>query len=129
MRTRLVATSVAAVALLWVGTSAQLTQPLPGPGSGIVKVEGTVDVRRMPVVSVNAAQQGDWRVAIANTPTITVASPAFVKVGARYQITWATGERELVQVAAVEPGGWVRVADKPDRWINISSARSLATAP
>lgn len=83
----------------------------------------------MPVVSVNAAQQGDWRVAIANTPTITVASPAFVKVGARYQITWATGERELVQVAAVEPGGWVRVADKPDRWINISSARSLATAP
>ena len=127
MRIRLIATGVIGVALFWAATAAQQTQPRPGPGSGIVTVEGTVDIRNMPAV--RAAQQGEWRVSITNVPTVIAGPVPFLKAGQRYQITWSTGERELVRTVAMEPGGWVRVADTPDRWINLGSARSISLAP
>lgn len=129
MRAGLIGALAIGVWLTWNVATAQLTQPRPGPGSGVLTVEGTVDVGRMPVVNVNAAQQGDWRVAVANTPTVIVAPMFFIKAGGRYQITWATGDRELIQAAAVESGGWVRVAGTPDRWVNLTSARAVAAAP
>ena len=125
---------------LGVAAWAQQGQPRPGPGSGVVTVQGTVDVANSPAVR----QQGDWRMAVvntpavtvantpavtvANTPTVSVAPPAFVKAGQRYQIVWSSGETEQIAAAAVGTGGWVRVGGA-ERWINLAQARSVTTLP
>ena len=129
MRTGLIAKGLAGAALVASTLAAQQTQPRPGPGSGVVTVEGTVDIRRMPAVAVTAAQQGEWRMAVSNTPTFVVSPVPFVRAGGRYQIIWSTGEREIVRVAQPEPGGWVKIVDSPDRWINLTTARSVAAVP
>jgi hypothetical protein len=95
-------------------------------------VEGTVNVGNAPAVR----QDGDWRIAVSNTPSVTVANtpvvsvapPPFVRIGARYEIVWSSGEREQVAAAALGPNGWVRVAGA-ERWINLAQARSVATVP
>jgi hypothetical protein len=111
---------------------AQETQRLPGFGSGILKVEGTVDVGNTPLVL--AHQSGEWKMVVANQPdvrvvnvaAVSIAPPDFVRKGGRYEVTWATGDRQLIQVVQMAPGGWVRVEAGPRlRWLNLSSARAV----
>jgi len=118
------------VALVWAGASAQDVRPVPGAGTGIVKVVGTVDVANDPVV--RAAQNGEWRVAVSNTPRVTIASsvviasPAVFREGSRYRIVWNAGEAETVTVADPGTTGWIRVESSGGRrWVNTSVARSI----
>jgi hypothetical protein len=124
----------AAALALGVGVIAlaQETKPVPGFGTGIVKVEGTVEIGNMPLVL--AHQAGEWKVIVtnpldvrvANAPTVSVASPDFVQKGGRYEITWSTGDRQQISVVELAPGGWLKVdAGARPRWVNLSSARSV----
>jgi hypothetical protein len=127
----------AVVGLGWMATSAapQNAQPVPGVGTGVTTVVGTVNVGNTPAVTianapaVTASQQGEWKVAVSNTPSVIVALPAFVRAGVRYECMWPGGEREILRVGAVAAGGWVRVDGPPVRWVNISLARSLEEKP
>jgi hypothetical protein len=134
MRRRVTELGVAVALTIGVGVVvwAQQGQRVPGPGSGVVTVQGAVNVANSPTVR----QEGDWKTAITNTPSVNVtntpavnvAPPAFVKVGLRYQIVWSAGETEQLTAAVVGPGGWVRVTG-PERWINLAQARSVTTLP
>jgi hypothetical protein len=121
------ALAIAAAALLWAAVSAQQEMlPKPGPGSGITNVAGSVSITNTP--SVMAAQQGDWRVAVSNTPSVRVTevpSPGFLRTGATYEIVWVDGSRETVTVSSIATNGWIEV-ERSRRWINLSSARSIA---
>ena len=137
MRIRVTTALVAAGVLAWVGVAAQPTQPRPGPGSGVVTVEGSVIVANIPTVQ--AMQLGDWKVTVANAPdvrvanapTVHVAGPAFLKVEGRYELVWSTGDRETVVVRQLGQGGWIRVdgATGRERWVNLTTARSVAAVP
>lgn len=114
---------------------AQETQKVPGFGTGIVKIEGTVDIGNAPVVL--AHQSGEWKMAlvspadvrIVNAPTVTVPSPSFLEKDARYDIVWATGERQTIRVVEVGPGGWIRIESTGgEQWVNLASARSVGAA-
>ena len=122
MKRRLTGIVIATTVSLGVVAWAQQGQPRPGPGSGVMAVQGTVSVGNAPAVR----QDGDWHVAVSNTPSVNVAPPPFVRVGARYQIVWSAGESEQVVAAALGPGGWVRL-EGAERWINLAQARSIAT--
>src|SRR4051812_17801876 len=100
MPTRTVMTAVfGLLALGWIATSAapQNAQAIPGVGSGVTTVVGTVNVGNTPAVTianapaVTASQAGEWRVAVANTPSVIVALPAFVRAGAQYECVWPSG--------------------------------------
>ena len=137
MRAQITIGALIGAALLWAGVSAQQeTRATPGFGSGLTKVVGTVDIGNAP--EVQAAQRGEWRVAVANSPavsvsnrpTVVVASADFLRKDARYAIIWPTGEREQVIISEVGSAGWVEV-DQPGslkRWINLSVARSVEQA-
>jgi hypothetical protein len=123
-----------------VAAWAQQGQPRPGPGSGVVTVDGTVTLANAP----GTTKEGDWRVAVANTasvnvantpsvtvantPSVSIAPPAFLTPGKRYQIIWPNGETEQITAAASGAGAWVRVAG-PERWLNLAQARSVALLP
>ena len=142
MRIRVALGAAALTTVLGVLVFAQQeTQKVPGFGSGIVKIEGTVDIANTPIVL--AHQSGDWKVIVANAPdvrvaampdvrvasmpSVSVAAPEFVTKGSRYSITWSTGERQVIRVAHVGSGGWIRVdsAGERERWVNLASARSV----
>lgn len=141
MRTRMIAVAVMATgAILWVRlSSGQEVRSNPGPGSGIVRVTGSVDVGNTPLV--DAAQRGDWKVAVANapdvrvtnTPTVAAAPPDFLKSGRRYQVTWPSGQREEIAVAQIGSGGWARIepgsADGRRRWVNLAGAQAVEELP
>lgn len=126
--------SIALVTGIGVYALAQETQPFPGPGTGIVKVAGTIDVGNTPIVL--ATQYEEWKVAISNmpdvrvvnTPSVSIAPPTFLRKGGRYEITWPTGERQTIQVVESAPGGWVRIDASRQRWINLASARAVDEA-
>lgn len=128
-----VALALAAAGLLWVAVSAQQEMsPRPGPGSGIMNVTGSVSVTNTPAVTVANSpavqQQGDWRVAINNTPSVRVTevpSPGFLRTGSRYEITWVDGTSETVTVSSIATNGWIEV-ERSRRWINLTSARSIS---
>jgi hypothetical protein len=116
--------------LLWVRVSDGQVFPTPTPGTGSVTVSGKVDVGN--VVPVDAAQRGDWRVAVANAPdvrvtnvpTVALAPLPFLKVGGRFVVGWPAGEPETVRVVQLASGGWVRVESSGRRrWINLDAAR------
>jgi hypothetical protein len=116
------------VALLGVGitlAAQQAVRPVPGPGTGIVTVTGSVDIDRLPPVE--ALQRGDWKVAVANAPTVHVAATEFLKPGTVYAITWSDGVQETLAIDQVLPGGWARTAGSqgPRRWVNLATARSV----
>ena len=118
---------IAAVAAFAAG---QQTQDRPGFGSGVLKVEGSVDVAavKTPVAvtgTVNANQAGTWNVAVSNTPTVAVAAPAFLRTGGRYSVVWSTGESETITIAGLGSGGWVRLTGSGERWVNLTTARSV----
>ena len=128
MRTGIITITITGIVLICAGAAAQQEmRPTPGPGSGTTGIRGTVDIGNIPPVQ--AVQSGDWRVAVSNVPTVTMAAPPFVHAGARYSITWPTGETETGSSAELHPGGWVRVertAEGGARWINLATARSIA---
>ena len=137
MRTRVLTGALIAVAALyWVQSTAGQVQPVPGFGSGTVTVQGEVDVRRLPVIDVG--QRGDWRVLVTNTPEVRVVNmPAaavaplpFLKVGARYEVTWPVGEQETIAVTQLGGGGWIRsTVNGRQRWVNLSLARVVGEVP
>jgi len=137
MRTRIVTGVLMVVAALyWVRSTDGQVQPVPGPGTGIVTVQGEVDVRRLPLVDVG--QRGDWKVSLANvadvrvvnTPTVASAPLAFLKVGGRYDVTWPAGDRETVGIAQLGSGGWVRAAGAGrQRWLNLAGAKTIEEIP
>ena len=128
-----VVVALAGAGLLWVAVSAQQEMsPRPGPGSGIMNVTGSVSVTNTPAVTVANSpavqQQGDWRVAINNTPSVRVTevpSPGFLRTGSRYEITWVDGTSETVTVSSIATNGWIEV-ERSRRWINLTSARSIS---
>jgi hypothetical protein len=128
MRRSIVLTAAAAAiasALTLAALAAQQEMlPRPGPGSGKM----TVDVLSMPPVQ--AVQSGEWRVTLLNPPQLQPAALDFVRVGSRYEITWATGEHESVTVTAVGGHGWIRT-DRRDRavWVNTAAMRSIEAQP
>ncbi len=71
MRKKII-TGVAIVlgALYLVRSTHGQVQSVPGPGSGIVAVQGEVDVRRLPLIDVG--QRGDWKVSLANVADVRV---------------------------------------------------------
>jgi hypothetical protein len=113
-RTMIAALAVATV-LVWIGVSAQQEMlPRPGPGSGVMDVRGTVSIANIPDVQVT------------NVPSVVVTGPEFLQKGGRYKVTWPTGEPELITVADVPHGGWIRVAHAGGaRWINLSAALAV----
>jgi hypothetical protein len=119
---------VAVAGTTWFLSAARAqVQPVPGPGSGIVTVRGTVDV--------NAAQSGEWKVAIANQPEVRIntvvpvrlITPSSVTQGSRLEIIWANDQSEVLTVIDASFGGaFVKVEDSGrDRWVNLALARSI----
>ena len=127
---------IAVAALYWARSTDGQVQSVPGPGSGVVTVQGEVDVRRVPPI--DASQRGDWKVSLANVPdvrvvntaTVTVAPLAFLKVGGRYAVTWPAGDREMVGIAEFGNGGWLRAAGEGRRrWLNLATAKTIEEIP
>ena len=121
---------VIATAGLAAISAGQQTQARPGFGSGVVEVEGRVDVTAVKGTvnvqgTVNANQAGAWSVAVSNAPTVVVAAPAFLRAGGRYSVIWSTGESETITVASLGSGGWVRLSGTGERWVNLTLARSV----
>jgi hypothetical protein len=137
MRTTIMAGVLMGAAALWWARSLEgQVQPVPGPGSGIVTVQGQVDIGRLPTV--DARQAGSWRVTldqaadvrVTNAPTVAMAPLPFFKVGSRYEVTWAAGERETIAIAQLGTGGWIRTTvEGRQRWINLSGARAIEELP
>ncbi len=137
MRTRLLTAILMAVGVLyWVQSMVGQVQPVPGFGTGIVTVQGEIDVRKLPPMDVG--QRGEWKVSLANvadvrvvnTPTVAIALPPFVKAGGRYEVTWTAGDRETFAVAQLGGGAWVRVAGEGrERWLNLAAARTIQEMP
>lgn len=127
MQKSTLAISLAAAGLLWVAVSAQQEMlSKPGPGSGVTNIAGSVSISNTP--SVRSTQDGDWHVAVSNTPSVRVTevpAPAFLRTGTTYEIVWVDGYREIVTVSSVAANGWIEV-ERSRRWINLSSARSIA---
>ena len=121
-------TCVAVVVLGILGwqlaSSGQAVRPTPGPGTGIVTVTGSVDIGDMPIV--RAAQSGDWRVAVANTPTVALLGPEFLKTPRRYRVTWPSGGTETINAVQLGSPGWARVEGTgPRRWVNLAAAQAI----
>jgi hypothetical protein len=135
MRLRVALGSAALVITLGAFLYGQEAQKVPGFGTGVVTVAGTVDIGNTPLVL--AHQAGEWKVVLAappdvrvvNAPSVSVPTPAFLKSGGRYEITWSTGDRQVIRVIEVASDGWLKVEAAAERWINIASARSVAAAP
>ena len=137
MRTKVVTVVFVAIAgLHFARSTAGQVQPVPGPGTGIVTVQGEVDVRRLPPIEVG--QRGDWRVSLANaadvrvvnTPAVAIALPPFLRAGGRYEVTWPGGERETFTLAQPGASGWVRAAGTGrQRWLNLATARTIDELP
>jgi hypothetical protein len=122
------AAAAAVVMLMWVQTSNGQVYPAPTPGSGVVQVTGKVDVGN--IVPVDAAQRGDWRVSVTNTPAVAPVPLSFLKSGGTYAVTWADGARENVRVLQLGGAGWARIEhDRLRRWVNLDLARAIDELP
>ncbi|MEP6914770.1 MAG: hypothetical protein ABJC89_03960 [Acidobacteriota bacterium] len=123
----IIGAAVAGAVALIAGVSAQDVRSVPGFGTGIVNVRGTVEVAN--ALDVRASQVGPWQVAIANIPevrpVVEFAGTGFVTRGKRYDVTWTGGERESVTIEDVGQNGWVRVTGARRRWVNLTNARSV----
>jgi hypothetical protein len=130
MRAKLVTGVLIGVAALGWGRSIEgQVQPVPGPGSGIVTVQGQVDVGRLPTVDVR--QGSDWKVTLAQVADVRVVNALpFLRAGGRYEVTWPAGDRETFALAQLESGTWVRAASEGrPRWLNLATARTIEELP
>lgn len=130
MRTNAVAAAaVVVVAILaWGQASNGQVYPAPTPGSGVVQVTGKVNVGN--IVPVDAAQRGEWRVSVANTPAVAPVPLSFLKSGSTYAVTWADGARENVRVLQLGGAGWARIEHATlRRWVNLDLARAIDELP
>jgi opacity protein-like surface antigen len=123
-----IAAAVVVFSLMSAGVLAQLVQPVPGPGSGIVTVSGNVSVANTP--SVKAAQSGDWKVTLANTPIVQLTPPEFLRLGGRYEVVSTSGQRETIVVLQIGSGGWgawvkAQTHEGRARWVNVAAAASV----
>ena len=126
----LVITVVVALSMTaWVMNSAgQGVRSVPGAGTGIIQVEGTVNVGNTPTVQVanmppvTAIQSGDWRVSVTGSPTVTVPSPDFLQVRRAYTIIWPDRGTERIVVDQIGTNSWVRTGR---RWLNLAQALSV----
>jgi hypothetical protein len=131
MPKHLVGAAIGAAAMFSVAASSgQDVRPVPGPGTGVVTVRGTIDVGSITSMpDVRALQAGEWKVALANTPNVRVAATThldFVRQGQRYRIIWAPDRTEEVVVVQLGSWGWFRVESKDRRrWINLNEAQSV----
>jgi hypothetical protein len=119
------------------GRAASQTQPRPGPGTGVIPIEGTVTVTNIPSVAVSntptvlATQSGDWKVAVTTMPAVRLAAPAFLKEGRRYRVTWPSGQQEELTVQRIADG-WL-LGDRVEggargvRWINPAMVAAVET--
>ena len=122
--------AVLAIAMTtWVvNSSGQGVRPVPGAGTGIVMVEGTVNVANTPTVNVanlppvSATQSGDWRVSVVGTSAVTLAHPDFVQARRSYTIMWPDKSSVSIVVDQVGANGWVRAGR---RWFNLAQAASV----
>jgi len=98
-------------------------------------VAGAVSIDNRP--SVAAMQEGEWKMTVANTPGVHVVSAPpvaiapldFIRVGARFVITWPAGDTETITVLQSGPGTWARVEGERRRWVNLAAARAIQEAP
>ena len=137
MRTKVLTGALIVVAALyWARSTDGQVQPVPGPGTGVVTVQGEVDIRWLPPIE--ASQRGDWKVSLAtvadvrvvNAPTVAIAPLAFLRVGGRYDVTWPAGDRETVGIAQLGSGGWVRATGEGrQRWLNLAAAKTIEEIP
>ena len=130
MRMRHVISALAVTAVLWVAVAAQQQEmkERPGPGSGITHVTGAVSITNTPTVM--ATQEGEWRVAVNNVPSVRITdmpSPGFLRAGYRYEITWGDGSIDTVLVESLAGNGWIEV-ERGRRWVNVNAARSIREA-
>ena len=124
MRSLVVIAVLGAAGFLWTGVGAQVYRQ-PDAGTGLVTVAGAVEITNTP--SVMATQVGPWKVDVANTPSVTLPPPDFLRSRTKYEVVWPNGDRESVVVDQIGRDGWVRVDDH--RWINVAGARSLEAKP
>jgi hypothetical protein len=116
--------AIAVAAVLWVRPSVGQVQPMPGPGSGIVTVKGTVNLGDVPPV--NVTQLGEWKVAVTSAPAAVIAPLPFIKMGGRYQVVWNASEQEVVRITQLGTAGWFRVETaQKTLWLNLNTARSV----
>jgi hypothetical protein len=117
-------------AVVWVGLSAQQEMlPKPGPGSGVTRVIGDVNISNTPEVRISNTPD----VKISNTPDVriiemprlVIASPPFVRKNGRLTLTWADGGTENVTIVETGEDGWVQVEGVRRRWVNLGAARSV----
>lgn len=131
---------------IFVGLAAgQATQPRPGPGSGVIPIEGTVTVANIPSVTVSntptvivsntptvlARQSGDWKVAVTALPAVRFAAPTFLREGRTYRFTWPSGQQDELAVKTVLDG-WllgdrVEGGTRVSRWVNPAMAVAIET--
>jgi len=104
--------------------------PTPGPGTGVARVAGTVDIGNQPTVK--AIQTGEWAVRIADAPDVRIAVPPFLETGRRYVFTWScAGDNRVVYLLGKERlGGWVwatpqGAARANPIWINPAQALTI----
>ena len=119
--------AVIVAALTYAVTSAgQEVRPVPGPGTGVVNVQGIVDI----VNPVTVRQGSDWRVSLTGVPDVRVFSSApleFLSVRGHYQITWPGGQVENLTLLELGLRGWARVEGTKGRrrWINVAQAQAV----
>ena len=116
----------AVVGLGWMATSAapQNAQPVPGVGTGVTNVVGTVNVGNTPTVTiagvsaVTASQQGEWKVAVSNRRRSSSPCPR----SCAGVSTSACGRAANTKPCASErsPPGAGEVDGPPVKWVNVS---------
>ena len=122
MRSSVITGALGIALMLWIGVSAQQEMlPKPGPGSGITRVSGEVNISNIPEVKISNIPE----VRVLELPPLSIASPPFARKGGTYTITWSDGGTENVIVAEVGPDGWVRAEAARHRWINLRTARAV----
>ena len=126
MKQKIGLAAVVAALTYAVASAGQEVRPVPGPGTGIVNVRGTVDIGH----AVTVQQGSDWRVSLNGVPDVRVVSntpPEFLSARRSYQITWVSGQSENVTALEIGLRGWVRVeaANGRRRWINIAQAQAV----
>ena len=124
MKLKLAVMTLIVAAFGWAAIPAgQDVRPVPGPGTGIVTVTGSVDIGNMPPVR----QGSDWQVRFASPPDVRLMPPEFVKPRGRLELTWMGGGSETVVVLEAGAGGWARVESSSGRprWVNLAQAQAV----